>query len=48
MEKLAADMVFLERSSSTKLGTGISFSSVILTDDRFLLPQLQRKRSEYS
>jgi hypothetical protein len=32
MEKLATDMDFLERSSSTKLRTGISFGSVILTN----------------
>jgi len=32
MEKLATDMVFLERSSSTKLRTGISFGDVILTN----------------
>ena len=32
MEKLATGMVFLERSSSTKLRTGISFGSVILTN----------------
>ena len=31
MEELATVMVFLERSSSTKLRTGISFGSVILT-----------------
>jgi len=32
MEKLATGIVFLERSSGTKLRTGISFGSVILTN----------------
>ena len=32
MEKLATGIVFLERSSSTKLRTGILFGSVILTN----------------
>jgi hypothetical protein len=31
MEELATEMAFLERSSSTKLRTGISFGFVILT-----------------
>ena len=36
MEELAAEMVFLERSPSTKLRVGISFGAVILTNETLL------------